>query len=48
LLHFLDRPKPWSAAYHGEAGPLWFAKWREMGSFIGEEIAVRLMAESKD
>jgi lipopolysaccharide biosynthesis glycosyltransferase/predicted Zn-dependent protease len=48
LLHFLDRPKPWSAAYHGEAGPVWFAKWREAAAFIGEEIAVRLMAEVKD
>jgi lipopolysaccharide biosynthesis glycosyltransferase/predicted Zn-dependent protease len=48
LLHFLDRPKPWSAAYHGEAGPLWFAKWRETAAFIGEEVAVRLMAETRD
>jgi lipopolysaccharide biosynthesis glycosyltransferase len=48
LLHFMDRPKPWSAAYHGEAGPLWFSRWRETAAFIGEEVAVRLMAESKD
>ena len=42
LLHFLDRPKPWSAAYQGEAGPLWFSKWRDVAAFTGEAIAVEL------
>jgi lipopolysaccharide biosynthesis glycosyltransferase/predicted Zn-dependent protease len=48
LLHFLDRPKPWSAAYGGEAGPLWFEKWQETADFIGEAAAVALFAEVKD
>ena len=42
LLHFLDRPKPWSAAYQGEAGPLWFEKWKAAAAFMGEAIAVEL------
>jgi lipopolysaccharide biosynthesis glycosyltransferase len=42
LLHFLDRPKPWSAAYQGEAGPLWFSKWRAAAAFMGEAIAVEV------
>jgi lipopolysaccharide biosynthesis glycosyltransferase len=48
LLHFLDRPKPWSAAYGGEAGPLWFAKWREAAAFIGEAAALRVFQEIQD
>jgi lipopolysaccharide biosynthesis glycosyltransferase len=48
LLHFLDRPKPWSAAYNGEAGPLWFTKWREAAAFIGEAAALRVFEEIQD
>jgi lipopolysaccharide biosynthesis glycosyltransferase/tetratricopeptide (TPR) repeat protein len=48
LLHFLDRPKPWSAAYGGEAGPLWFDQWRKTAAFIGEQAAVALFAEIQD
>ncbi len=48
ILHFLDRPKPWSAAYGGEAGPLWFEKWRATADFIGSEAALALFAEIRD
>lgn len=48
ILHFLDRPKPWSAAYGGEAGPLWFDKWREAADFIGDAAAMTLFAEIQD
>ena len=48
ILHFLDRPKPWSAAYNGEAGPLWFEKFRATAAFIGEAAAVALFAEITD
>ena len=48
ILHFLDRPKPWSAAYNGEAGPLWFEKWQAAAAFIGEATAMALFAEIAD
>ena len=48
ILHFLDRPKPWSAAYGGEAGALWFDKWRETAAFIGGDAALALFAEIRD
>jgi lipopolysaccharide biosynthesis glycosyltransferase len=44
ILHFLDRPKPWSAAHAGDAAILWFERWRETAAFIGEETAVDLFA----
>lgn len=44
ILHFLDRPKPWSAAHGGDAAMLWFERWRETAAFIGEETAVELFA----
>jgi lipopolysaccharide biosynthesis glycosyltransferase len=48
ILHFLDRPKPWSAAYHGEAGQFWFEKFQAMAAFIGEAAAVAVFAEITD
>jgi lipopolysaccharide biosynthesis glycosyltransferase/predicted Zn-dependent protease len=48
ILHFLDRPKPWSAAYNGEFGPLWFEKFQATAAFIGEAAAVALFAEITD
>ena len=48
LLHFLARPKPWSAAYNGEAGPLWFAKYRDTAAFIGEELATSMFRLIQD
>jgi len=42
ILHFLDRPKPWSAAYGGEAAILWFDAWRQTAAFVGETTAVEL------
>jgi lipopolysaccharide biosynthesis glycosyltransferase/tetratricopeptide (TPR) repeat protein len=48
LLHFLERPKPWSAAYGGEAGPFWFAAWREAAAFMGEAAALRVFGEVQD
>ena len=44
ILHFLDRPKPWSAAHGGDAAMLWFDHWRETAAFIGETNAVELFA----
>ena len=48
ILHFLDRPKPWSAAYNGEAGPLWFEKWQATAAFIGEAAALALFRQIAD
>ena len=44
ILHFLDRPKPWSAAYGGEAGLLWFDRFRQTAAVIGEATAMELLA----
>jgi lipopolysaccharide biosynthesis glycosyltransferase/predicted Zn-dependent protease len=48
ILHFLDRPKPWSAAYAGDAGLLWFERWRQTAAYIGEAKAVELFAQIQD
>jgi lipopolysaccharide biosynthesis glycosyltransferase len=48
ILHFLDRPKPWSTAYEGECATLWFDQWRETAALIGEADAVELFALSSD
>ena len=48
ILHFLDRPKPWSAAYGGEAALLWFEKWQATAAFIGSDAALALFAEIRD
>jgi lipopolysaccharide biosynthesis glycosyltransferase/tetratricopeptide (TPR) repeat protein len=48
VLHFLERPKPWSAAYGGEAGLLWFERWRETAAFMGEAVALELFAMIED
>ena len=48
ILHFLDRPKPWSAAYGGEAGPLWFECWKQAAGVIGDAAAVMLFQQSED
>jgi lipopolysaccharide biosynthesis glycosyltransferase len=48
ILHFLDRPKPWSAAYGGEAASLWFERWRQTAAYIGEAKAVELFAQIQD
>lgn len=48
ILHFLERPKPWSAAYTGEAAILWFDQWRETARFLGEALAIELFAMIED
>jgi lipopolysaccharide biosynthesis glycosyltransferase/predicted Zn-dependent protease len=48
ILHFLDRPKPWSAAYGGDAGALWFERWRETAAVIGEATAMELFAQVQE
>jgi lipopolysaccharide biosynthesis glycosyltransferase/predicted Zn-dependent protease len=48
VLHFLDRPKPWSAAYGGDFGPLWFDAWQATAAFIGEALAMELFAQIQD
>ncbi len=44
VLHYLDRPKPWSAAYDGECGTLWFDAWEKAAEAIGAAEAVALFA----
>jgi lipopolysaccharide biosynthesis glycosyltransferase/tetratricopeptide (TPR) repeat protein len=48
VLHFLARPKPWSAAYGGEAGVVWFDQWRETAALIGEAAAVEIFGLIQD
>lgn len=48
VLHYLDRPKPWSTAYDGECATLWFDEWREAASVIGEAAAVELFRMNTD
>jgi len=48
ILHFLDRPKPWSAAYSGEAALLWYEEWRATAAFIGEGLASELFRLAQD
>ena len=43
ILHFLDRPKPWSAAYGGECSALWFDAWRRLSETLGCAAAMSLM-----
>ena len=39
ILHFLERPKPWSAAYDGPLATLWFDSWARTADLIGAEAA---------
>lgn len=48
VLHFLDRPKPWSAAYGGAASALWFECWRRTAAAIGDAMAASLLEQSQD
>lgn len=48
ILHFLDRPKPWSAAYDGACATLWFDAWSEAAELIGEAAALEAFALSQD
>jgi len=48
ILHFLDRPKPWSAAYDGACATLWFDIWAETAALIGEAAALEAFALSQD
>jgi lipopolysaccharide biosynthesis glycosyltransferase len=48
ILHYLDRPKPWSAAYGGECGTLWFDEWRDTAALIGEAAAIELFSLCND
>lgn len=48
VLHFLDRPKPWSNAYRGDAADLWYDAWRASADVTGEQIALDLLAQTQD
>lgn len=48
IVHFLDRPKPWSAAYGGDCAVMWMEHWRDTAAFIGEENAVELFDSIKE
>ena len=48
VLHYLDRPKPWSAAYDGECGMLWFDAWARAAEVIGAEAAVGLFGFNRE
>ena len=48
ILHFLERPKPWSAAYDGPCGALWFDGWARTADVIGAEAAVELLEMAGD
>lgn len=48
ILHFLDRPKPWSAAYGGECGTIWLQAWSETASFMGAGAALALFGLNND
>ena len=48
VLHYLDRPKPWSAAYEGECGTLWFDAWARTAAVIGAGQAVALFALNRE
>jgi lipopolysaccharide biosynthesis glycosyltransferase/tetratricopeptide (TPR) repeat protein len=43
ILHFLDRPKPWSVAYAGPCALLWYDQWQRLAGKIGGDDAKRLM-----
>ena len=48
VLHFLDRPKPWSAAYDGSCAALWLDQWSRTAALIGAAAAVELLAMAGD
>jgi lipopolysaccharide biosynthesis glycosyltransferase/predicted Zn-dependent protease len=48
ILHYLDRPKPWSAAYGGACGTLWFDQWLETATLVGEAKALDAFNMSSD
>ena len=48
ILHFLERPKPWSAAYGGDAGVLWADQWRAASAFIGETTSLEMFGLIQD
>ena len=48
ILHYLDRPKPWSAAYDGPCAALWLQQWERTAKFIGEADALELFRLSGD
>jgi lipopolysaccharide biosynthesis glycosyltransferase/uncharacterized protein HemY len=47
VLHFLERPKPWSPAYFGECSILWHEHWRKTADYIGEREALDMMTFSE-
>jgi lipopolysaccharide biosynthesis glycosyltransferase/predicted Zn-dependent protease len=48
ILHYLDRPKPWSAAYDGDCATLWLDQWARTAEVIGEAQALELFALVED
>ena len=48
VLHYLERPKPWSSAYDGECGVLWFDAWARTAEVIGAEAAVGLFGLNRE
>ncbi len=48
VLHYLDRPKPWSAAYDGACGTLWFDAWALTAELIGAGEAVALFGLDRE
>ena len=48
ILHYLDRPKPWSAAYDGHCATLWFDQWAKTAELIGEAQALEVFALATD
>ena len=48
VLHYLDRPKPWSAAYIGDGAIPWFDEWQSMAAVIGEAAAIEALALAED
>ena len=48
VLHFLDRPKPWSAAYDGECATLWLEEWAKAAELVGAETALEVFALVED
>ncbi len=48
IVHYLDRPKPWSAAYGGDCSTQWFEEWQRMAAHIGEGRAMELFGLTSD
>jgi lipopolysaccharide biosynthesis glycosyltransferase len=48
ILHYLDRPKPWSSAYDGDCATLWLDQWARTAEVIGEAQALELFALVED